>query len=95
MRGHSILIVESEVSSFASRLQEVIERAGAQSLIVRDPYSADGAQRLKQFKFSAAVINVQHRRLIDDLDVPVVVYGGSETPAFPDVIVSKLKRLLD
>jgi hypothetical protein len=95
MRGHSVVIVESEVSSFASRLQEAIELTGAESFIVRDPYSAEGVDRIKRFKFSAAVINVPHSRLIDNLDVPVVVYGGSATPAFPDVIVSKLRRLLD
>jgi hypothetical protein len=94
MRGHSILIVESEVSSFARLLQEPVEQTGAESLVVRDPYSVAGVERIKRFKFSAAAINVQHRAVIDDLDVPVVVYGGSETPARSDVIVSKLKRLL-
>jgi hypothetical protein len=95
MRGHSILIIESEVSFFTSLLQEAIELAGAESLVVHDPYSAAGVERFKRFKFSAAVINVQHRGLINDLEVPVIVYGGSETPADPDVIVSKLRRLLE
>jgi hypothetical protein len=58
--GHWILIVESEVSSFASHLQEAIERTGAESLVVRAPYSADGVKSIKRFKFSPAVINVQH-----------------------------------
>ena len=95
LSGHSILIVESEVASFVVALQAAIERTGAESLVVRDPSTSEGLERIRRFKFSAAVINILHRSLIDDLDIPVLVYGGSAIPARPDMIVAKLRRLLE
>ncbi len=95
LHGCSILIVESEVSSFLYDLQEAIEQTGAQSLAVRDPYTGDGAERMKRFTFSAAVVNAQHQAAIKGLDIPVVVYGHGALPARCDVIVARLSELLE
>lgn len=92
LSGHSILIVESGVGSFVVALQAAIDRTGAESMVARDVAAA--LQRTPLFAFSAAVINVEHRALIDNLDIPVVVYGASALPARPEIIVSRLKKLL-
>lgn len=90
LRGHLILIIESEVTAFVRLLRQAIDETGAESLVVSDPYGVDGLERIKRFKFSAALINIQHSSVINRLDVPVIVYGDNATPARPDVIVQKL-----
>jgi hypothetical protein len=40
------------------------------------------------------VINVEHRALIPELNIPAVLYGPGETPARPAAIVSALAGLL-
>jgi hypothetical protein len=53
MRGHSILLIDSEVSSFAGRLQEAIEKEGAESLFVRGPYSPANSARMNRYTLCA------------------------------------------
>jgi hypothetical protein len=94
MHERIVLIVESDISDFALRLQEAIEQTGLNSLIFRDPHAANGLTLLKRFKYSAAAINVQYKALAAQLAIPVLLYGGSETPAHPALIVAKLMQLL-
>jgi hypothetical protein len=95
MRNRFILIIESDISQFAIRLQEALERAGASTLIVRDPLAANGINLIKRFKFAAAAVNVQYNALAASLSVPVVVYGGSsDVPAHPALIVARLLEML-
>ena len=94
MHGRIILIVASDISEFAIRLQEALERAGADSLIVRDPYALNGPQLLTRFKYSAAAVNVQHAALAAALSIPVVLYGGDGVPAHPALIVARLLAVL-
>ena len=88
--GHAILIVESETTAFVIRLQAAIQETGAETLVVRDPYSADGEERLREFAVSAAVINAQHGRLAERRGIPCVVYEGEA----PEQIVSRDRGLL-
>ena len=90
--GHSILIVDSAVNRFVGDLQGAIENAGAESLVVRSPEAA--MERIKQFTFSAAVINAAYGSLADQLEVPCLVYGTDAPAARPEAIVVALARLL-
>ena len=94
LRGHSILIVEGEVGPFCIRLQAAIDQTGAESVIALD--IARALVRIKQFRFSAAVVNGEHRKLAVRLGVPLLFYGsaGDVVPARADKIVSALKHLL-
>jgi hypothetical protein len=94
LEGRRILIVESEVA-FGPELQDALERVGAETVIVRDPYSDEGARRIAAYAVCAAVINDQHRNVANTLNVPVLVYGQhAEVPARADAIMHALKRLL-
>ena len=68
LRGHSILIVESEVASFVRSLQRALERSGAETIVARDAVAA--LERAKQFAFSVAAINADHLGLVDQLGIP-------------------------
>lgn len=100
LRGHRILIVESEIA-FARRLQRAIERKGAETIVAGDPVAA--IARSSQSRFSAGVVNAIHLEAIDQLRIPILVYGSRPpllvvpflpTPAPPAVFVSALERLL-
>jgi hypothetical protein len=95
LSGRTILIVESDVR-FLDQLQKALEAEGADVLVVRDPHSVVGAQRLTRSVFSAAVINDWYGRVDHSLPhVPVLPYGkASPVPARADAIIGELKRLL-
>jgi len=101
LRGHSILIVESDDASFVRSLQTAIKRTGAESVVARDREAA--LVRAKRFKFSAAVINADHLELVDQLGIPVLLCGTQPPPLVvpfvfiptrPAVIVFALERLV-
>ena len=94
LRGRRILIVESEVV-LGPKLQDALEREGAETVIVSDPYSEEGAKRIATFTVSAAAINSVHRGLARALDVPVLIYGPN-TAVLPQVeaVVPALKAML-
>jgi len=82
LAGHTVLIVEPEVGQIrVFNLQSTLERAGAETLIVRQP--VDAFEVMRSFRFSAGVINYDHasgalHELIADLgDVPTLLYGGA------------------
>jgi hypothetical protein len=52
--------------------------------------SAVGLGRLKQFKFTSALVNSAQQAGVAQLDIPTLIYGG-ETPM---QIVSRLLKLL-
>jgi hypothetical protein len=89
LSGHSILIVESEVGSFVARLQTAIEDVGAESLVARDAPTA--LQRCERFRFSAALVNAEHRQLMDQLSMPSMLYVREEPPKG---IVASLESML-
>jgi CheY-like chemotaxis protein len=93
--GHRILIVENDVQ-FQRVLQAALEHEGAETLIVTDPSSVAGTQRLTQSVFTAALVNDWHRRIEHTLrNMPVLIYGRSApVPAQADAIVRELKALL-
>jgi hypothetical protein len=84
-----------ERSRTRSALQEALERKGAATVLVRDPYSATGGQRIGAFQVSAAVVNCQHRGVAEVFASASVLYGGSSAvPATVDGVVDGLKTLL-
>jgi hypothetical protein len=85
----SILIVESEISPRVLRLQEMLEEKGAETLVARSEQTA--LERCKQFAFSAAVVNAEHRALVPQLGIPALLYVSAEAPR---TIVDGLERLL-
>ena len=94
LRGRRILIVESEVV-LGPKLQDALEREGAETVIVGDPYSEEGAKRIATFTVSAAAINSVHRGLARALDEPVLIYGpNTAVPSEVDAIVRELKTML-
>ena len=75
MRGRVILIVDSDNGPFAHRLQETLERAGADALIARDNQTA--ISRLVNLDFSAALVGQGHHNVakyVHELGVPVIRY---------------------
>jgi hypothetical protein len=95
LRAKTIPIVESDLV-FLDQLQRALRAEGADLLIVTQPYSVAGAQRLTRLVFSAAVINDRYRRVLRSLrHMPVLLSGGTSTvPVQLDAIVDELKRLL-
>lgn len=91
LRGHSVLIIENDVGNFVTELQAAVEKHGAESLVVRDPLSANSVDRLKQFKFTSALVNSSQQTGVSGLGIPTVVYDG-ETPT--QIVVRLLKLLL-
>ena len=85
----SILIVESEVSLFVQRLQALLEERGAETLVARSQQAA--AERCRQFVFSAALVNAEHRAIVPQLAIPALLYVKTEAPR---EIVDGLERLL-
>ena len=61
LSGHTILIVEDK-PILALNLQIALEAAGAEAVIVRGPQEA--LARLRQFTFSAAIIDPKQSALI-------------------------------
>jgi hypothetical protein len=76
--SHSILIVESEVSSFARSLRAAIKRQGGEPFVARDAVMA--LELAKQARFSAALVNADHVDLVDRLQMPVLLYGKRPPP---------------
>jgi hypothetical protein len=92
LQGHSILIVEPEVGPFIARLQAAVDDLGAETLVVRDPTAA--LERCERFSFSAALVNTDHRPLLDELtarNIPALLYIRAEGP---NAIVGSLGRML-
>jgi hypothetical protein len=88
-RHCSILIVESRISPGVVRLQALLEQKGAETLVARDAETA--LERCRQFAFTAALVNAEHRELAPRLEVPVLVYLDSQAP---ETTVEGLERLL-
>ena len=88
-RHCSILILDSEISPRVVRLQALLEERGAETLIARD--CATALARCQQFDFTAALVNTEHRALAGRLEVPVLLYVGSEAP---EAVVDGLEGLL-
>jgi|RifCSP13_1_1023834.scaffolds.fasta_scaffold412594_1 hypothetical protein len=91
LRDCAILIVDSEVSLFATELAAAVEYAGAGTVIVRDPYTGSGPDRIKDFAFTAALVSAEHRALATRLNVPTLLYQRTERP---DAIVASLEEML-
>jgi hypothetical protein len=89
LRGHSILIVESEGEPFVGQLQAAVEGTGAESLVAPDPATA--LEQCEHFDFTAALINAEHKALCDQLDIAMLLYVRSDTL---QTIVAGLERLL-
>jgi hypothetical protein len=89
LSGHTILIVDPNVTPFTARLQAAVEREGAASILVRT--AADASDRIKEARFSAAVLNADHRALAEELGIQYVLYTPSEPPA---TIIAELAHLL-
>ena len=66
LTGYAILIVENEISWFIDTLQRAIDATGAQSMVVRGP-EGSVIDRIGHWKFSAAVINIEHAPDVGDL----------------------------
>jgi hypothetical protein len=77
LRAHSILFVETNVAPFVG-FERPLNVSGAKSLVASDAVSA--LERTKQFQFSAATINVEHRELIKRLNIPALLYVPTQAP---------------
>jgi hypothetical protein len=94
LKGRRILIVESEVA-LGPALQDALEHEGAETIIVRDPYSSNGAAQLERYAVCAAIVNSVHRGVERVLSVPALLYGGDmPVPARTDAIVHELRAML-
>ena len=82
LTGHAILIVENEISWFVDKLQSAIDATGAQSMVIRGP-ERSVIDRIRHWKFSAAVINIEHAPDVGDLGIPLLVYGTTESAEAP------------
>jgi hypothetical protein len=89
LSDHSILIIEAKNAPFIVRLQAAIEQAGGDSIVVRS--SGDAKERVKQFNFSAAAANVEHRAVVEKLGIPYVLYLPAEPPGA--VVAMLIRRL--
>ncbi len=89
LSGHTILIVEPDVTPFTARLEAAIEHEGAESILVHN--AAEASDRIVQSRLSAAVLNAEHRALAEQLGIQYALYVRSEPPA---TIVADLKRLV-
>jgi hypothetical protein len=95
LHGLRILIVESDVQLLRD-LQTALDEEGAGTLVVTDPHSFAGAERITRFIFDAALINDWYRGTESSLQkLPVVLYGrAAPVPAQADIIVGELRRAL-
>ena len=89
LHGYVILIVEPDVTSFVSELQDAIERDRGESIAVRDAPAALAC--CARFQFSAALVNTDHRDMVGKLMMPVVLYRPQEGHRS---ILVRLKMLL-
>jgi hypothetical protein len=93
LHGAPLLIVESEIGSFITSLQQAVEAAGAESVVARNASEAE--QHCDQLQFTAALLNVEHRTIEDDLSargLPVLLYSRA---SMPRAIIASLQRLLE
>ena len=74
-------------------LQRAIDATGAQSMVIRGPVRSV-IDRIGHWKFSAAVINIEHAPDVGDLGIPLVVYGTTDLPKRPRIIVAALAEML-
>ena len=70
LTGHNILIVESEIGFFARELQNALEAAGAQTLMVRSVLVA--LVRMEEWKFTAVVASKEHADIKARVKLPVL-----------------------
>jgi hypothetical protein len=89
LSGHTILILDTNVTPFTARLQAAIEHAGAESILARTAGAA--TDRIATSRISAAAVNIEHRTTAEELGVAYVLYASSEPPG---TIVASLARLL-
>ena len=89
LTGHSILIIDTNATAYVGRLRVAIQDAGAESTTA----GAAGTARecVKRFKFSAAVVNVEHRALAEELGILYLLYSPGEPLR---VILAGLERFL-
>jgi DNA-binding response OmpR family regulator len=87
--GNVILVVEPDVTSFVSQLQEAIEAEGAESIVVRDPAAA--MARCKRFEFSVALVNVRHHDMVGRLIMPAMLYDPADGFA---TVIARLRAML-
>jgi hypothetical protein len=74
-------------------LQQAVEAAGAESVVARNASEAE--QHCDQLQFTAALLNVEHRTIEDDLSargLPVLLYSRA---SMPRAIIASLQRLLE
>ena len=91
LRGHSILIVvDGEISALVNALQEEIERAGADALVVGDHPDAI-ADTLATFDFTAAAVYGENQDVVAQLNLPTVIVHDADTP---DQVLARLRRVL-
>jgi hypothetical protein len=93
LHGAPVLIVESEIGTFITSLQQAIEAAGAESVVAHN--ASEAGQHCDQLQFAAALLNVEHRAIEDDLSargLPVLLYSRASTPC---AIIASLQRLLE
>jgi len=95
LRGRLILVVESDLHLARYLVRALEEDEGAQTAYVSDPYCDRGAEQLRKFSWSAAVINNEFRTLASSFCMPVQFYGPqTDIPERAGEIVDALKRLL-
>ena len=58
LHGAPVPIVESEIFTFITSLQQAIEAAGAESVVAR--HASEVEQHCNQLQFTAALLNVEH-----------------------------------
>ena len=95
LRERRILIIESE-HPFVYHLRAALEEEGAETVVVTDPYSVAGADRISMYSVCAAAVNDVHRSVAGGLkSMPVLVYGREErVPAEIGAVVRGLKEML-
>ena len=78
-----------EISALVNALQEEIERAGADALVVGDHPDAI-ADTLATFDFTAAV-HGENQDVVARLNLPTVIVHDADTP---DQVLARLRRVL-
>lgn len=92
LRDQSVLIVvEGELTPLVMALQEHMESAGADVMVVGDNPDVI-ADTLTSFEFTAAVVSGDNPSAVAQLQLPTVLFYETDPPA---QIVSRLQRVLD
>ncbi len=90
LRGQSVLIVATEITTPIGVLQEQIERAGADAMVVGDHPEAI-TDTLQTFEFTAAVVNGDNHEIVAQLQIPTVFFYDTDPP---EQVLSRLQRVL-